>query len=318
MKIVSCFSYLEEIKPLAQAGADELYCAVATLPHFGKPAALTGIGPLKTAVRAAHGLGMKLSLAVNGIAPEFTLKQEAGLLKRLAAADASGVDAFITASPSMFSLLSKLKPQLRAKLHLSSVQPCFNSLTAGFFIKLGVSRLILPNQLAPFEAREIIKLCRARKVETEIFDYRFFGCAYLNGRCHLHFPDHYTPNIAIRDGSMCRLNVKAEKLPALSCIETDPAWKPRLGPVMKRLSVRLGCGGAPRMANAASFFDFFSAGVNYLKYGTRQDASEIKIKKVRELRAMLDLVEKFSTTLPHKDARACFIEKMTGWDGNKF
>jgi hypothetical protein len=310
MKIVSCFSQLEEIKPLAEAGADELYCAIPGLPSFGNSPCLEGRGALKMAVQAAHDRGLKLSLAVNGLTALFTRKGEAKLLGRLAAADSAGVDAFIVAAPAVFALLSALKP--RAKVHLSSVQPCFNSLAAEFFISLGVSRIILPNQLAPFEAASIIRLCRGRGVETEIFDYRFFGCAYINGRCHLHGPQYYTAKQLIPKGSMCRLDAD---LPVPRAINVAPAWKPGLGAITERLRSRFGCGGAPRLATSASFFDFFSGGVDYLKYGTRQDPAGAKVEKIRELRVMAGLAEKLCGTLPRAKARERFIRTMGNWRG---
>ncbi|OGS14017.1 MAG: hypothetical protein A2234_03830 [Elusimicrobia bacterium RIFOXYA2_FULL_58_8] len=318
MKIVSCLSHLSEIGPLAKAGADELYCAVPGLPSFGEPAVLSGKGTLKAAVRAAHGLGLKLSLAVNSLGEAgFTLKEGERLLERMGEADAAGVDAFIVANPAILNLLLKLKRR-RAGLHLSSVQPCFNSLTAEFFINLGVSRIIFPNQLSPYEARKTIQLCRARGVETEIFDYRFFGCAYINGRCHLHRPDYYSLEAAVQNGSMCRLNVSAGSLAAPCVIDAAPALKARLSPIVKRLSTRLGCGGPPRMANASTFFDFFSAGADYLKYGTRQDSGAIKARKVLEVRKMLTLAQKLSGSLPRAEAKKNFVRILSGWDGKKF
>ncbi|HNW43992.1 MAG TPA: U32 family peptidase [Elusimicrobiales bacterium] len=318
MKIVSCFSSLDEIKPLAKAGADELYCAVPGLPSFGEPALLTGAGGLKAAVRAAHALGLKISLAVNSLGEaSFTRPGEGRLLRRLAAADAAGVDAFIVASPAILGLLLALKRR-RARLHLSSVQPCFSSLSAAFFLDLGISRIILPNQLAPYEARKIVELCRRRGAELEIFDHRFFGCAYINGRCHLHRPDYYTLNASVQNGSMCRLNISAGALQTPGAIDVDAAWKPRLGPIVRRLSSRLACGGAPRIANMAAFFEFFAAGVGYLKYGTRQDPGAVKVRKVREVRAMLDAAETVLGKYPRAEAQRRFMEKMQNWDGRKY
>lgn len=341
MKIVAGFSALGEILPLAKAGADELYCAIGALPYFGEskppgpgttaaafagrateargpeapsgvlaPASASGMETLRTAVRRAHALGLKLSVAVNRTGPALTLKRAARLLDSLVAADAAGVDAFIITNPAMLTLLAGLKP-LSAKIHLSSVQPCFNSLTAGFFIDRGISRIILPNQLSPFEARKILKLCRRRGVETEIFDYRFFGCAYINGRCHLHSSDYHTLTSRSAEGSLCRVNIPVSKslkpvhtrkgAAAAAAVKTS-AW---------RLSARLACGGAPRMANPASFFDFFCAGIGYLKYGTRKDSAEVKERNVRNMRAMLDLAESLIADLGVKKARAAFIGELS-------
>ncbi len=315
MKILSCFSDIEEIKPLAAAGADELYCAVTGLPSFGEPAALPDLRAFGKAARAAHRLGLKISLAVNSVVPKLTPAEEGGLLKNLAAASAAGADAFIAASPAVIELLSLAEP--KPAVHLSSVQPCFNSLTAEFFIGLGVSRIILPNQLSPYEARGILKLCHARGVETEIFDYRFFGCAYVNGRCSLHRPGYYTAAAAVQKGSMCRLNLPGS-LPVPRTVGVAPEWKYRLGGITGRLAERLGRGGAPRMGNAASLYDYFAAGVGYLKYGTRRDPPDVKARKVADMRATLDHARELAAAYPAREARERFIKRLEGWDGKKY
>jgi len=312
MKIVSCFVDPAEIRALAKAGADELYCGVAQLPSFGPQESLPDMKALGDAVRSAHAEGLKISLAVNSVTLNFDPRSEASMVELLGEADGLGVDYFIVATPAMFTLFSRLK-RLRAGLHLSSLQPCFNSLTADFFIRLGIKRIILPNQLSPYEAKKLFALCRRKKIETEMFDYRFFGCSYLNGRCHMHRPEYYSATRKYKGGSMCHPDMGACGMPAPGVINLSPAWKPRLGGIIKRFSERFGCGTTPRIANAASFFDFFAGGLGYLKYGIRQDPSAQKFKKVREMRLMLDLAEELRACLPPAEARRRFIEKMSGW-----
>lgn len=314
MKIVSCFTDLKELEPLAEAGADEFYTAVGGLPAFS-----FGVLPgkdLAPAIKKAHALGKKIALAVNAILAPATVKGAAAMERRIRALDKLGVDAFIISNPYLLGLFSGRGKRLRAELHLSSVQPVFNSPAAAFFSRFGVSRLILPNQLSPYEARKILAFCRGRGIETEIFDYRFFGCAYVNGLCHLHRPDHYTLKSAIREGSLCRMNVPGGlvKLRSLDL----PGRAAELPGLVKRLDSRFTCGGSPRLANAAAFFDFFAAGVNYLKYGTRHDRPDVKVKKVSELRAMLSLAEKLSSERPRAEARSAFILELTRWNGGGF
>lgn len=319
MKIVSCFSSPDELKPLAAAGADEVYCAVPELPSFGEPAAIGGLRALGAAVRQCRTLGLKLSLAVNSQEEaDFTLAGARRLQRAVRRADEMGVASFIVANPGLLRLLGEVRP-LRAALHLSSVQPCFNSLTAGLFIRQGVSRIIFPNQLSPHEARGILELCRKRRVETEIFDYRFFGCAYVNGRCRFHRPDYYSlRDEAVVNGSMCRLNVSAGGIAAPAAIGLDPGWKPRLGPIVRRLTSRFGCGGSPRMANFSTFFDFYLAGVGFLKYGTRLDPSRVKAGKVADMRAMLALAGELAAAHAPAEAKRRFMRVMENWDGRKY
>ena len=315
MKIVSCFSNLIELEPLAEAGADEFYTAVGDLPAFS-----IGVLPsadLPKAIKKVRALGKKIALAVNAIHAPASDKRLGAIEKRIRYLDRLGVDAFIFSNPYLLGLFSARGKRLRANLHLSSVQPVFNGLSAAFFARFAISRIILPNQLSPHEARKILAFCRARKIETEIFDYRFFGCAYVNGRCQLHRPDHYTLKAAIQEGFLCRINAKPGGLVKLRSLDL-PGRAKELPGLIKRLEDRFTCGGAPRLSNAAAFFDFFSSGVQYLKYGTRHDLPEVKAGKVRELRAMLDLAEKLSSSKPRAEARRDFILELTRWNGGGF
>ncbi|MDP2865341.1 MAG: U32 family peptidase [Elusimicrobiota bacterium] len=315
MKIVSCFSDLRELEPLAKAGADEFYTAIGSLPAFS-----IGVLPgpdLAPAIKKAHALGKRIALAVNAIHAPATDKRLAAIERRIRGLDALGIDAFIFSNPYLLGLFSGRGRRLRAELHLSSVQPVFNSLSAAFFSRFGLSRLILPNQLSPHEARKILVFCRARGLETEIFDYRFFGCAYVNGRCHLHRPDHYTLKSAILEGDLCRINAAPGGLVKPRTLDL-PGRAGELPGLIKRLEDRFTCGGSPRLSNAAAFFDFFASGVQYLKYGTRHDSPDVKVKKVGELRAMLNLAEKLSSAGPKAEARRAFVVELSRWNGGGF
>jgi len=311
MKIVSCFSRISEIEPLSAAGADELYCAVADFPSHGF-GVLKG-GSLRTAAARAHAMGKKLSLAVNSMRLTYSARHLKEFARRMEDAAADGVHSFIVASPSFFELFSALGRPLPGPVHLSSVQPCLNSLAARYFIRLGISRLILPSQLAPLEAVEIFRECRAARVETEVFDYRFFGCVYVNGRCNLHDPVFHTFREGAGQPALCRC--APGKGPAVKPVEISPGAASEALRLTRRLYARMTCSGPPRLNNAAAFFDFFAMGTNYLKYGTRADTPEVKVGKVRELRAMLDLAEGLSRDLPRSGARAAFIDRMTKWQG---
>lgn len=153
MKIVSCFSDYSEIEPLAKAGADELYTSAASLPSFTYKYLGGGRG-LGAAFGKIHSLGKKANVAVNSLT---MIRGEAGM-RKLAAdifkLEDQGANAFIVSSPALLRLLRGGGRRLRASLHLSSLQPCFNSGALRFFLRFGIRRLILPGQLAPLEAKE--------------------------------------------------------------------------------------------------------------------------------------------------------------------
>ena len=315
MKIVSCFTDLNELEPLAEAGADEFYTAVQELPAFG-----FGFLPydcLGPAIKKVRALGRKIALAVNDTHVPAISGKLSVMVRRMRAIDDLGVDAFIFSNPYFLELFSGRKTRLRAQIHLSSVQPVFNSLSAAFFARYGVARMILPNQLAPEEAKKLLAFCRGRGIETEIFNYQFFGCPYVNGRCRLHRPVYYTLKAELPRGSLCRVSAERGGLVKVKSLELPERSGEVLG-LMSRLSSRLAGGGAPRLSNAAAFFDFFSAGVQYLKYGTRQDSGPVKIRKVAETRRMLDLARELSSSLSREKARQTFITKMSRWVPDRF
>ncbi|MBI5745079.1 MAG: U32 family peptidase [Elusimicrobia bacterium] len=314
MKIVSYFSDADEIAPLAAAGAGELYCAVAEVPSFGH-----GVlrGPLKTAVDKAHRLGLKVNLAANSMRRTYSGPQARALAGSLLKAAEAGVDGFIVASPTLFELFREMKSPPAVPLHLSSVQPCFNSRTARYFIRAGVSRIILPGQLAPAEAAGLLRECLAAGVETEIFDYRFFGCVYVNGRCNLHDPIFHTFTSGTEGASLCRCGAKTAGGLRVKPVAADPRRAAGAAALARRLYARMTCGGPPRLANAAAFFDFYTGGVQYLKYGVRRDPPELRLQKVRELRAILDLAESLAAKLPKAAAKTEFVGRLAGWRGRE-
>lgn len=262
----------------------------------------------KSGRERTHALGKTLSVAVNSVSHVYPASRPGRLSDLLREIDACGVDAFIVANPFLLPLVRDGKNPLKAKIHLSSTQPCFNHLAARFFIRRGISRLILPTQISPFEASGIIRECRAAGVETEIFDYRFCGCTYVNGRCDLHNPVFHTLRGKAGGPAPCRQGAPLVIIPAESPI---PAGK--VAELRERLAARIN--RPPLMNDAAAFFDFFLAGAGFLKFGTRLDPLELKTRKVAELRAMIHLAEKLSGALEKNRAREMFLTYMAAWRG---
>lgn len=305
MKITSCFIKLAEIEPLIKAGADELYCAVDPVPSFCY-GSLPDIKTLKAAAERTHALGKTLAVAVNAVAHVYPAGRPDRLYGLLRELDGCGVDAFIAANPFLPPLDARLYPPLKARVHLSSVQPCFNSAAARFFIRRGISRIILSTQLSPYEARGIFRECRAAGAETEIFDYRFCGCTYINGRCDLHLPVFHTLRRSSCHAAPCRAGTPR----AIKTAEGNAA-PGETAALQKLLADRLVRPPLPH--NAAAFFDHFLAGADYLKYGARLDPSELKARKVAEMRAMIDLAENLCGDLGKTKARKVFLERMAAW-----
>ncbi|HBA61981.1 MAG TPA: hypothetical protein DCZ92_14435 [Elusimicrobia bacterium] len=311
MKVVSCFTDTAEMAPLVAAGAGELYCAVPAFPSYGLAARL-GTRRLLPAVKRAHELGVKLSLAVNSLYLDFDAPGWRRFGEELLKLDRAGLDSFIVSSPAFFALARKAGP-FKAAIHLSSVQPCFNPAAAAFFMRLGASRVIFPVQLTGPETALMVRACRRAGAETELFDYRFFGCGYVNGRCKLHRPVFHTFNDMSQAGELCRIGGCGGEV-SVKTLDADPAGKRELSAITARVAVRVNSGGPLRLSGAGAFFDAFAAGAGFLKYGTRSDPSPLKVRKVAAMRQMILLAEELKGELGPEKARAAFVSRMRAWD----
>lgn len=310
MRLLSCITDKRELPVFRKLGVNEVYFAVDDIPNYASVGAIGTAAGAREIVRAAHALRLKVFLAANGreAKPEGFAKET--LVKRLKLVAAAGVDALIVSSPGLFYTLREEK--LGVPLHLSSVQPCFNTGTAKFFVEnFGVSRVILPNQLAAREAGGILKYCKGAGVETEIFFYKSFGCPYINGACYLHRPRYYTAVGAQPEGGMCRMGSGG----SLARVSPALVFKRDAGAIARtaaRLSLRLSRGGAPRLLNAAAFFDYCLAGVDCIKYGTRTDDTAAKVANLKRIKTALELFEKLAGRYSPAEARRRFVEAAGG------
>lgn len=310
MRLLSCITDRREIPVFRGLGVDEVYFAVDDVPNYANTGAIGTAADAPATIRAAHAHGLKIFLAANGREDRLRDREKEALLGKIRAVASAGVDGLIVASPGLLRLFAGEK--LGVPLHLSSVQPCFNSGTARFFVeRFGVSRIILPNQLAAAEAGGILKCCKEAGVETEIFFYKFFGCPYINGACYLHKPKYYTLEGPQREGDMCRMGSRG----SLAKVHPERVFEPDAGRIARtaaRLALRVSRGGAPRLLNAASFFDYCLAGVDCVKYGTRTDCTEAKIRNLRIIKGALRAAEELAGRFPPEEARRRFVEGAGG------
>lgn len=310
MRLLSCITDRRELPVFRKLGVDEVYFAVDDIPNYASAGAIGTAADARETIRAAHALRLKIFLAANGREAESEGFDKEALVRKIRLVASAGVDGLIVSSPGLFFTLREEKIGL--PLHLSSVQPCFNSGTAKFFVeKFGVSRIILPNQLAAGEAGGVLKYCRSAGVETEIFFYKFFGCPYINGACYLHRPGYYTAVGAQPEGGMCRMGAGG----SLAKVSPALVFKRDAGAIARtaaRLSVRLSRGGAPRLLNAAGFFDYCLAGVDCVKYGTRTDDAATKVANLKRIRTTMELFGKLAGRFSHEEARRRFVEAAGG------
>lgn len=310
MRLLSCITDRREIPVFKKLGVDEVYFAVDDIPNYANTGAIGMAVQARETIRAAHANRLKVFLAANGREARLGDYDREILVGKIKAIAAAGIDGIIVSNPGLFRIFAREK--LGAPLHLSSVQPCFNSGTAEFYVKMfGVSRIILPNQLAAREAAGILKYCKSRGVETEIFYYKYFGCPYINGACYLHRPRYHTATGPQQEGGLCRMGVGGAlaKVSPARVFRRDAAVIARTA---ARLSLRVSRGGSPRLLNAAAFFDYCLSGVDCVKYGTRTDGTEAKIANLMRIKRMLEVVEKLAGRFQPEEARRRFVQSAGG------
>lgn len=192
MKIVAPISRIDEIAPLAAAGADELYCSVVSaqwLERFHTSgisrrafANLPEYADLERAARLVDERGIRLSLALN--AQHYSAEQLEMTLQIAADFDSLGGAAVIAGDPLLIRALSRRG--FRFRIHVSSIAGCRNSEAAAFYRDLGAHRIIFPRDITLKEMAVMID--RHRDLEFEAFVLND-GCVYEEGLCHtIHLP----------------------------------------------------------------------------------------------------------------------------------
>ncbi|MFH1131436.1 MAG: U32 family peptidase [Pseudomonadota bacterium] len=189
MKILSPCSSKEEVVPLIQAGANELYCGVVpsewsdkygmfdTLNRReGYGANFSNFGDLREAVALAHGKGVPAFVTMNGL---YTQDQIPLVLELNQALKNIRVDGLIIADIALLLLLQKERHF--EHIHVGTGGTTFNSKTADFYRANGASRIILPRHLTVSEIQDLTQGCKS-DVEFEVFVLNTL-CQNIDGFC---------------------------------------------------------------------------------------------------------------------------------------
>jgi U32 family peptidase len=190
-KVLAPFNSIDEIGPLKNVGADELYCGYIT-PEFakrwplafyilnrrGEGQSFEDYGIFKKAVKAAENSDLPVYVTVNGLyTPEqypFLLE----LIKRLE--DLRGVKGVIVADVGFLLVLKQV--HFKKEIHISTGGTCFNSYTADFFQHLGARRIILDRQLTGQEIESIITK-KETNIDIDIFIIGSSCSGFIDGYC---------------------------------------------------------------------------------------------------------------------------------------
>ena len=182
-RILAPFNNVDQVDPLKEAGADELYCgylnkeltkkwpaAFYVLNRRGEGSSFENYEAFKIAVKKAERNDLAVFVTLNGL---YTPEQYPFLHKLVKSLDClDGVKGLIVADLGFF--LSLKDNKFKKEIHISTGGACFNSRTAKFYEKVGADRVILDRELTGKEIRRIITE-KAAKIDFEIF--------ILNGPC---------------------------------------------------------------------------------------------------------------------------------------
>jgi hypothetical protein len=173
---------LKEARFFLTHGADEVYCGICEIPNHGLRAEnCAGIEEIHGIIDFAHSLDKKAFLVANDVFPMTAFPDAA---RRVAALVRRGVDGVIIRDLALLDYFRKRR--LDAYFVLSTLGLCFNAASLEFFKGRGISRIVLPQQLTPDEARPMFD--KKLGLDIEVFCLPLFYEVNLNALCSLSCP----------------------------------------------------------------------------------------------------------------------------------
>jgi collagenase-like PrtC family protease len=285
MKILAPVDKVEEVSPIIEAGADELYCGllsheflrkytIAALNRRPSPACnFKSYEELKDAVKIAHSHGVPVALTINEhyyIEDMYPLLQN--FIEKSIDAD---VDSFIISDLALLLWLHDLSPGV--KIHISTGGTALNLEAVKFYQELGASRVQLPRHLTIQEIREIHK--EISNIETGVFILNS-KCANIDGFCtFLHFP-FSGPSY----NNACML-------PYEVYVESSEDYEKRIiAGVRQQVWQRFHIDDRP--CGACALYEFNEIGLNYVKIVGRGYPTSKKVTDVKFIHTMHNFLNK--------------------------
>lgn len=292
MKIIAPVDRPEEVTPLVEAGADELFCGLASerwLAEYtiaavsrrsGRIASVGSLERLEQTVSRAHAAGVPVCLAVNE--HYYTAEQYPLLFEYLGLAAGAGVDSVIVADPAL--VLAIRKAGLGVDVHLSTGTAVLNSETAKLFQDLGVTRVTLERQQTIAEVAAVVR--NLEGLETAVF--------VLNGRCPnvdgLCTYDHVQiPGEAYKNACMVACRVRCRPEPGAAPAPGGEEYAEVTPLVRQKVWERYHMDDSP--CGACALHDFAALGVSHLKIVGRGNPTPRKLADVRFVRSLATLAE---------------------------
>ncbi len=287
MKILSPLCKTEEVKPLAEAGADEFYCGIVAKEWEKRFSYIASINlrhdrvanfqsheELSKAVQTASDLKKPVFCVFN--APFYSEKQLPLAQKEVSKAVEAGVSKIIV---SDIGLISMLKEQgFEKEIALSTAFPAFNSAAFPFFKSLGVKRIVLPRHLSVQEIVGLASKAKEQGLELEAFALNAL-CPYIDGLCTLQHVGKSQQSLSTKELA-CRMPFETKTFP-----KNQVASALRAKIWQETLTTSCGLCALP-------FFE--KAGIHSLKIAGRANHLEKKLSDVKAVKKALALIPKLS------------------------
>jgi U32 family peptidase len=304
LKILSPFKEKEEIIPLIEAGADELYCGYLAPEWVSRYTSLeferkgghsnfTDLKALKKAVNLAHKENTPVFLTLNGL---YVHAQYPLLMKIIEQLKGIELDGYIVADLGL--VLTLREKGYKGQIHISTGGTVFNSEAARFYRELGASRIVLDRQTS-FDSMGVLAAANP-DIDFEVF-VLYTLCVHIDGFCtFLHTYGRETREIIPRtycqgaeqihlttvidmdaQGDACCLKYSVRTLKAKS----NKQIKGIQPTFFKHLSDGVECG-------ACAIYDINQTRVKTLKIVGRQLDAEARLKGTEFIRHVLELLRK--------------------------
>jgi collagenase-like PrtC family protease len=290
MLILSPLDSVEEVQPLAEAGAGEFYCGLleeqwyTAYPVISINRRPAGKGHFRTfadvqrAVQRAHALGCKVYFALN---EHYYIQAQYELIRRYAeGARDAGVDGFIIAD---FGLLAWLQEErMGVPLHISTGGTVFNRRAAAFYHGLGAQNITLPRHLALEELREVVRTMPPMDTTVFVLNSR---CVNVDGLCTFQ---HGLAGKEImpmyRNACMLPFDVQVHVSPG--CAAPDAPLQQARVRRRQKLWEHVHVDDHP--CGACALYEFSEMGITSVKVVGRGNPIERKVRDVAFLRQLLD------------------------------
>lgn len=168
---------LEKLKIAIVYGADAVYFGGEMFSLRAGAGNLT-VDEMREGVSFAHKRGKKCYLTVNIFAHNEDIEPLRSYLERIKDV---GIDAFLISDPGILDVVRDIVPD--AEIHLSTQANMTNYMTARFWYKMGVKRLVIARELT-FKEIQCLRANIPLDMELEAFVHGAM-CISYSGRCLL-------------------------------------------------------------------------------------------------------------------------------------